>query len=105
MKVSNEGILREMSQLSSTLATIVSANLKQSAENVEDLVNDQVRAISDFRETVMARALDTVEKMDAELQAKLSAIHQQLQAEVSYHFLASRKNALHLCQITLIIGV
>ncbi|VDK35579.1 unnamed protein product [Taenia asiatica] len=81
MKVSNERIQREVSQLSSTLATIVSENLKQSAENVEDLVNDQVRAISGFRETVMARALDTVEKMDAELRAKLNAINQQLQAE------------------------
>ncbi|KAL5112880.1 Kinesin-like protein KIF11 [Taenia crassiceps] len=81
MKVSNESMLREVSQLSSTLATIVSANLKLSAENVEDLVNDQVRAISDFRETVMSRALNTVEKMDAELRAKLNAVHQQLQAE------------------------
>ncbi|EUB61650.1 Kinesin-related motor protein Eg5 [Echinococcus granulosus] len=81
MKVSNENTLREVSQLSSTLATIVSANLKQLAEIVEDMVNDQVRAITDFRETAMNRALNTVNKLGAELKSKLNAIHQQLQAE------------------------
>ncbi|VDD76516.1 unnamed protein product [Mesocestoides corti] len=81
MALSGEKSLTDMSQLASTLSAVVSANLRLAAGHVDDYVNNQARAIADFRETTMDPVLSNVNELVVELQNKVETIDRRLKAE------------------------
>ncbi|KAM3186450.1 hypothetical protein ACTXT7_004295 [Hymenolepis weldensis] len=78
LQASNEENLREVDQLSSAIATIISANLNKCAEGVEKLVNNHVETVTQFRLNTMDPALEVVNKLGSELQENLGAMRQRL---------------------------
>ncbi|VDN95965.1 unnamed protein product [Rodentolepis nana] len=78
LQASNEANLREVDQLSSVLASIVSSNLKRCVNGVENLVNTQVETVTQFRVNTMDSALDVVNNLGSELRENLAAIRQRL---------------------------
>ncbi|KAM7541233.1 hypothetical protein Aperf_G00000044868 [Anoplocephala perfoliata] len=83
LKISIEENLKEVDQLASVLAAIVSTNLKRCAEGVETLVNGQVRMVTDFRENTMDPALDVVNKVETQVHEKLDNMKQKLLDEAT----------------------
>lgn len=75
--------MREVDQLSSAIATIISANLNRCANGVEKLVNDHVETVTQFRLNTMDPALEVVSKLGSELQKNLDAMRQRLINEVN----------------------
>lgn len=82
MRTSNEENLKEVDQLASILAAIVTTNFKRCTEGVETLVNEQVRIITDFRENTMDPALDVVNNLGTQLHEKLDTMKWRLLDEV-----------------------
>lgn len=71
------------------MCTIVSTNLKQAHGEVEQLVDDHVRVVTDAQKSSLEPAFDATKKLVADLQGKLDAIHLRLQQEVNHAFIAN----------------